>query len=426
MNANTAKRHYAACLAIARDRQATPAARYDAVQAGRAVVYTGLPGGNWGEKTERAYIDLDMAVEDMRVDDYLITPEGAELLNLSMHDATQDQLDEALAAAKRFASSTFVMPTIATTEETTVTTTAINAREYAALDAVAQGFALTTEEVADELNVKRDAAYRTLRKLEALGAIACDAQESEDGSRERGARVGRQNVWQTWEDMQGATAADLAAYLAERNLTAPATTTTSEEDTMTETTTTDTQAIAETLAEAVPAEDTPAAVKTRQASNRRKEAAKPAPKKAPAKKAPAAPAAPIETAEARAQKVADATELSGISVEARQNGTRHVLVLKDAAGSRVLAYCDALKRGEGFRLHVLDYGSERRMTVKSVAEAAKQVKTSARITPKVTKAAAKPAAKKATGRKPAAKKAPAKRAASKTTAKPAATPAVAE
>jgi hypothetical protein len=89
------------------------------------------------------------------------------------------------------------------------------------------------------------------------------------------------------------------------------------------------------------------------------------------------------------QAVADATRIDRVGVEVRQNGTRHVITMTDEAGTRILAYCDPLTRGKGFRLHVQDYGSERRLTVKTVAQAAKEVRSSARLTPR-PKAAPKP------------------------------------
>jgi hypothetical protein len=297
MNATTARRHFKACLDLARDRSASPAARYDAVQAGRAVAYTGLPGGNFGEKTERAYIDLDLATDDLRTDDYLPMPADAELPSVGMYDATPDQLAAALAHAKQLASRTRTTDTTTTTEDTTMT-----------------------------------------------------------------------------------------------------------ENTATETT--------ETTETPVPA------VATRQRTNRRKEAGpKAAPKKAAPKAAPKATPtpAPTESAEARVQKVADATGLSGLTVETRQGGKRHVLVITDADGARILAYCDPLQRAEGFRLHVQSYGSETRLTVATVKAAAEAVKASPRVTPKAKaapkapKAAPKKAAPKARATKAAkaAKAAPA-------------------
>jgi hypothetical protein len=95
------------------------------------------------------------------------------------------------------------------------------------------------------------------------------------------------------------------------------------------------------------------------------------------------PAAKVEPdARALVEQVAAATKLEGLSVEARQNGKRHVIVLTDADGARVLSYVDPLVRGKGFRLHVQDYGSERRLSTETVAKAAAAVKTSARIKPK--------------------------------------------
>ena len=116
--------------------------------------------------------------------------------------------------------------------------------------------------------------------------------------------------------------------------------------------------------------------------------AKPEAKKTAAKKTDARPAIAPEKLVAQ---VAKATRLRGAAAEPRQSGKRHVITLTDEAGTRILAYVDPLKRG-GFRVLVQNYGGQRAVTVANVAAAAKEVKTSARRSPKVTKAAAKKAA----------------------------------
>jgi hypothetical protein len=82
--------------------------------------------------------------------------------------------------------------------------------------------------------------------------------------------------------------------------------------------------------------------------------------------------------------VADATALEGVGVEPRQGGKRHVVTITDAHSTRVLAYVDPLKRGDGFRVEVANYGGYATSTVKTVAAAAKLVKSSERVTPKVS------------------------------------------
>jgi hypothetical protein len=85
-------------------------------------------------------------------------------------------------------------------------------------------------------------------------------------------------------------------------------------------------------------------------------------------------------------EVATATELEGVSVEARQGGKRHVVLLTDDHSTRVLAYVDPLKRGTGFRVEVANYGAYKTSTVKTVAAAAKLVAASERIVPKISAA----------------------------------------
>lgn len=92
-----------------------------------------------------------------------------------------------------------------------------------------------------------------------------------------------------------------------------------------------------------------------------------------------------ESPETLVEKVRRATRIRGTVVEARQNGTRHVIVIEDDAGKRILAYCDP-RRGGKFRVHVQHYGREEQMTVESVDAAAAAVKTSERRKPKPKRA----------------------------------------
>lgn len=118
-----------------------------------------------------------------------------------------------------------------------------------------------------------------------------------------------------------------------------------------------------------------------------------APVKSDAPAAPATkPAAPVVETPAvdpatLVAEVATATELEGVSVEARQGGKRHVVLITDDHSTRLLAYVDPLKRGSGFRVEVANYGAYKTATVTTVAAAAKLVAASERVAPKVSAAA---------------------------------------
>lgn len=85
------------------------------------------------------------------------------------------------------------------------------------------------------------------------------------------------------------------------------------------------------------------------------------------------------------EQVAKATKLDGVSVETRQKSKRPVIVITDEHGTRLLAYVSPITQGAqagGFAIEIADYGDYRRESVKTVAAAAKAVKTSKRVKPK--------------------------------------------